>query len=200
MTGDERTDSPGRVSARTAAAFALAALAGTGLAGTALLVAAPAATATPVAPTLVPADAATVLKAVRAPGANAVVVNLWASWCPPCREEFPDILKVARELKGRGVRLVLVSGDFDAAHEDAIAFLKEHGVDFPSFIKTGGDEAFINGFEPTWSGMLPTTLVYDGAGRLRHRREGVVTYKELRTLVLEVVDSPGVHPGKESGS
>src|SRR5436190_1199782 len=65
------------------------------------------------APKLVPADAATVLKAVRAPGAKAVIVNLWASWCPPCREEFPDILKVARELKGRGVRLVLVSGDFD---------------------------------------------------------------------------------------
>ena len=172
------------------------AFAGSGL----LMAAAPAPPPVPDGPTLVPANAAAVLRAVRAPGAKAVVVNLWASWCPPCREEFPDILKVARELKGRGVRLVLVSGDFDAGREDAVKFLKEHGVDSPTFIKTGGDQEFIEGFAPEWSGMLPTTLVYDGAGRLKHMREGVVTYKELRTLVLEVVDKPGSSPGKESGS
>jgi thiol-disulfide isomerase/thioredoxin len=154
----------------------------------------------PVAPTLVPADAAAVLKAVRAPGASAVVVNLWASWCGPCREEFPDVLRVARELKPRGVRLVLVSGDFDAGRDDAIRFLKEHGVDGTTFIKAGADGVFIDGLAPDWSGALPATLVFDGAGQLKRLHEGKVTYDELKKLVLEVVDSPGVHPGKENGS
>ncbi len=157
-------------------------------------------TAAPVAPTLVDADAAAVLKAVRAPGATAVVVNLWASWCGPCREEFPDVLKAAHDLRPRGVRLLLVSGDFDAGRADAVKFLKEHGVEGPSFIKTGGDGEFIDGLAPDWSGALPATLVFDGAGHLKHLHEGKVTYEELKKLVLEVVESPGVRPEKESGS
>lgn len=152
------------------------------------------------APTLVEADAAAVLEAVRAPGATAVIVNLWASWCAPCREEFPDILRVGRELKPRGVRLLLVSGDFEASRADAVKFLGEQGVSGPTLIKTGGEAAFMDALEPTWSGMMPTTLVYDRAGKLKHLHEGMVTYKELRKLVLEVVDSPGVRPGKENGS
>ncbi|HKQ96692.1 MAG TPA: TlpA disulfide reductase family protein [Candidatus Polarisedimenticolia bacterium] len=159
---------------------------------------------TPAAPVtglqLIPAEGADVLKAVKAPGARAVIVNLWASWCPPCREEFPDIIKVGRELKGRGVRLVLVSGDFDAGHEDALKFLKEHGVDFPTYVRTGSDQEFIDGFAPEWSGILPTTLIYDGTGKMRHLHEGTVTYKQLKDLVLEVVNSPGARSGKESGS
>ena len=156
--------------------------------------------AAPVAPTLVDADAAAVLKAVRAPGATAVVVNLWASWCGPCREEFPDVIKAARELKPRGVRLLLVSGDFDAGRADAVRFLKEHGVEGPTYITSGGDGEFIDGLAPAWSGALPATLVFDGAGHLKHLHEGKVTYDELKKLVLEVVDSPGARPGKENGS
>jgi thiol-disulfide isomerase/thioredoxin len=125
---------------------------------------------------------------------------LWASWCGPCREEFPDVLKVARDLKPRGVRLILVSGDFDAGRADAVKFLREHGVEGPSFIKSGSDGDFIDGLAPAWTGALPTTLVFDGVGRLRHLHEGMVTYEALSTIVLEVVDSPGVSPGKESSS
>lgn len=177
-----------------AAAGDVAAATPTATSGTA----APARPAT--APTLVDADAAAVLEAVRAPGAMAVIVNLWASWCAPCREEFPDILRVGRELKPRGVRLLLVSGDFEASRADAVKFLEEQGVSWPTFIKTGGEAAFMDALEPTWSGMMPSTLIYDRAGNLKHLHEGLVTYKELRKLVLEVVDSPGGRPGKESGS
>ena len=165
--------------------------------GLSRLHAAPAATS---APTLVDADAAAVLKAVRAPGAKAVIVNLWASWCGPCREEFPDVLKVARELKPRGVRLVLVSGDFEAGRADAITFLKEHGVEGATFIKKGADGEFIDGLAPDWSGAMPATLIFDAAGKMQHLHEGKVTYDELKKLVLEVVDSPGVRPAKENGS
>jgi thiol-disulfide isomerase/thioredoxin len=153
---------------------------------------------TPAAPRLVPADAAAVLRAVRASGARAVVVNIWATWCGPCREEFPDILKVGRDLKERGAALVLVSGDFDDTRDDAVKFLAEHGVDFTTYLKTGGDGAFIDGLAPAWSGMLPATMVFDGAGRLRHLKEGKVAYKELRDLVLEVIDNPAHGPDKET--
>jgi thiol-disulfide isomerase/thioredoxin len=157
---------------------------------------APVASAPVTALTLVPADAAAVLRAVRATGARAVVVNIWASWCAPCREEFPDILKVGRDLKARGAALVLVSGDFDDSRDEAMRFLAEHGVDFTTYLKTGTDEAFIDGLAKDWSGILPATMVFDATGKLRHLKEGKVTYQQLRDLVLDVIEKPG--PEKET--
>jgi thiol-disulfide isomerase/thioredoxin len=70
----------------------------------------------PAASTLevVPATAAQVLDAVKKSGSRAVIVNLWATWCTPCREEFPDLMRVYQAFKDRGVSLVLVSGDFSS--------------------------------------------------------------------------------------
>ena len=145
---------------------------------------------TPAAPAPAPATAAQVLDAVKAAKAKVVVVNVWATWCIPCREEMPDLLKLRRDYKERGVALLLVSGDFSAEREQAAAFLGEQGVDFPTYIKTGDDMAFIDAFDPKWSGALPATFIYDGQGALRHALLGKTSYAELETKVLDVLQSP----------
>ncbi len=144
---------------------------------------------------VLPATAADLLREVGKPGARAVLMNVWATWCAPCREEFPDLLRVHRELRARGVRLVLVSADFPDMEHETRSFLARHGVDFPTFIKTGDDAAFIDGLERSWSGALPATFVYDGSGALRHFQVGRTTYAELRKKLLEVLGAPGA--GKE---
>ncbi len=136
-------------------------------------------------PDLVPASAAEVLAAVREPGASAVIVNVWATWCLPCREEFPDLLRVHRELASEGVRLVLVSADFPRNADDARCFLAEQGVDFPTFQMTGKDAEFIDGLDPRWSGALPATWIYDGAGHIRHFWEDKAPYATIRSLTLD---------------
>jgi thiol-disulfide isomerase/thioredoxin len=105
-----------------------------------------------------------------APGARATVVNVWATWCAPCREELPDLLEVAKAHRDRGLRLVLVSADFDSVQ--ALRFLEQRGVDFPTWLKSGDDMGFINGLSPRWSGALPATFVYDADGRLVNFWEG----------------------------
>src|SRR5262245_29897636 len=92
---------------------------------------------------LIPAEPAAIRKAIESAGGRAVLVNIWASWCIPCREEFDDVLKVRRDLAGEGLKVILVSADFDDARDDAVRFLSERGVDFPSYVKTGRDEDFI---------------------------------------------------------
>lgn len=143
--------------------------------------------ARPPAPAPVPADAAAILADVRKPGSSAVIVNVWASWCGPCREEFPDLLKVARDLSGRGVRLVLVSTDLSEAKPDVLSFLTAQGVDFPSYFQTGNDQEFIDGLDSRWSGAIPATFVYDAHGKLVRSWEGKASYDVIKKRVLDAL-------------
>jgi thiol-disulfide isomerase/thioredoxin len=141
------------------------------------------------APAPRPADAAGVLAEVRKPGAAAVLVNVWATWCLPCREEFPDLLRVAREFEGRGVRLVLVSADFSDATSDVMEFLTAQGVGFPTLIKAGKDDDFVDGLDRRWTGAIPATFVYDERGQLVRYWEGKASYKLIKKRVLEALDT-----------
>jgi thiol-disulfide isomerase/thioredoxin len=148
------------------------------------------------APPLIPAGGADLLRLVREPGASAVLVNVWATWCVPCREEFPDLLRLRRDYAARGLRLVLVSGDFDSEIRSARRFLEEQGVDFPTYVKTGRDMEFINAFEPKWSGVLPATFLYDAGGSLRRMWEQKTSYATLEAGVLEVLNQPVGSPAR----
>jgi hypothetical protein len=64
-----------------------------------------------------------------------------------------------------GVRLVLASADFETQAPGVRAFLAAHGVRDTTYLKHEGDQAFIDGLDPDWSGALPATLVYDARGR-----------------------------------
>jgi thiol-disulfide isomerase/thioredoxin len=140
-------------------------------------------------PELRPATVGELRAAVAAPGATAVLVNVWATWCVPCRKELPDLLRAASDYRGRGLRLVLVSADFEDNAGAAREFLARHGVDFPSYLKTGADMEFIDALSPKWSGALPATFIYDGAGSLRDSWEGEATYETLAARIRAVVEA-----------
>lgn len=131
------------------------------------------ATADSLRPAILPITAPQIVAAAAAPGARATLVNVWASWCAPCREEFPGLLQVARAHRSEGLRFILVSADFDDQLSPARQFLREHGYADTSFVKTGDDMSFIQTLTPKWSGALPATLVYDARGRLVSFWEGM---------------------------
>ncbi len=114
-------------------------------------------------PVVMPATPAELLRIVRQRGAPVTLVNVWATWCAPCREEMPDLLETAR--RHPDVRLVLVSADFDDRLADVRRFLVERGVSGTTYIKSGSDEDFIDAFHSGWTGSIPATFVYDAGGR-----------------------------------
>jgi thiol-disulfide isomerase/thioredoxin len=135
-----------------------------------------------------PVKAQDVLRVVHEPGAKVVLVNIWATWCGPCREEFPNIVKLARRYQARGLRVVFVSTDVETELPNVKRFLAKQGVDFPTFIKAEKDQEFIDGVNPQWDGALPATLIYDGSGKLRHFWEGTASYEEFERKVLEILN------------
>src|SRR3954467_3512673 len=83
------------------------------------------------------AELPAILAAVKAPGAAAVLVNVWASWCEPCREEMPDLIRFYRDHRAQGLRLVLISADDDDQRGEVERILGALGFDGPAFIKHG---------------------------------------------------------------
>ena len=132
------------------------------------------------------AEVEEILARAKSPGAKATLVNVWAKWCGPCREEFPGMLAVAR--RHPGLRVVLVSADFDAQLGEARKFLFAHGFTDSSYLKQGDDQAFIDGIDPRWSGALPATVLYDAAGNKVAFWEGAADSAKFEQAVTEALN------------
>lgn len=140
-------------------------------------------------PAVVRVTASDLRHVIRGAAGRVVLVNVWATWCEPCREEFPDLLRLRRALAGRGLDLILVSADFDKELPQVRSFLARQGVDFTTYLKSESDMPFINGLDPAWSGSLPATFVYDRSGALRDFWEGPATYDKLLGKVNKLLGS-----------
>lgn len=136
------------------------------------------------------ADASTVLARARDGAAAVTVVNVWATWCGPCREEFPALLAAVERHKP-DTRLLLYSADFDDQAPQVRTFLAEQGVRDTVYLKTGDDAQFIHTLQPDWSGALPATLVFDRAGRLREFWEGQADSARFERAIQAALEPQG---------
>ena len=115
-------------------------------------------------------DLARLEQRIAAERGRVVVINFWATWCEPCREEFPAFIELQRRQAARGLLVVAVSLDAPSERDTEVKrFLAEMQPVFPVLIKTAGDpDVFINAIDPKWTGSLPATLIYDRSGKRRH--------------------------------
>ncbi|MES1178607.1 MAG: TlpA disulfide reductase family protein [Myxococcales bacterium] len=139
--------------------------------------------ATPPATALPMVDAETLLQKIRDSGQRGVVVNAWASWCDPCREELPMLARVAPKLAARGVPIWLVSVDDPDGFAAAKALLDSLHITLPAFAAAPPLQDFKAGVNPNWPGMIPVSFLFDATGKLRYFWPGEVYEKELVPIV-----------------
>ena len=120
-------------------------------------------------------------------GEKPVLLNVWATWCVPCVEEFPYLMKLNEEY-GDQFELVLISGDFESERPDAYNFLKKQKVDFTTYFKQGGDNEFISTLSENWTGALPYTMVFDRQGNVSEEWEGAADYETFEQALLKVIN------------
>ncbi len=135
------------------------------------------------------ATSSEVLEYVADSPAKVKIVNFWATWCVPCREEFPHLVRLQREMRDQGVEVVFVSADFLDQEPDALLFLQEQGARGVSFLKDEKDDDFIAAFDDGWMGELPTTIVYGPDDAKAAVIKSTVTYEGLRQRVLTLLNS-----------
>jgi cytochrome c biogenesis protein CcmG/thiol:disulfide interchange protein DsbE len=111
---------------------------------------------------------------------KVVVVNFWATWCTPCRDEQPELVRLSNDYRDRGVEFLGVAERDDTAK--ARAWVKEFDVPYPSIVDESGAWADDFGFFG-----LPDTYVIDGAGTIRWAVYGQTDAAQLRGLIDDVL-------------
>ncbi len=111
------------------------------------------------------------------------MVNFWATWCMPCVQEMPDIVKFADEMEGSKFRLILVSLDDPAQMESRIKpFVSRYKIEGKVIILDDPDaNSWIPKVHPDWMGAIPATIFYSSGYREFHGE--MIDYKTLKETI-----------------
>jgi len=117
---------------------------------------------------------------------KVVVINVWGSWCPPCRSEADDLVEAAKQLQPTGV-VFLGINTRDVSKDNALAFERSRGIPYASIFDPGGKNltAFRGTLTPA---SIPSTVVIDAQGRVAASILGEVTSV---TTLIDVVQDVG---------
>jgi thiol-disulfide isomerase/thioredoxin len=134
-------------------------------------------------------DAAGLAARVAQEKGRVVLVNFWATWCEPCREEFPSLSRLAAAYRAKGLTVLGVSTDLASQLPGVEKFLAAQNPPFPNYRKKseGDDQDFIDAVDRAWGGDLPFTVLYGRDGRKAKALAGQQSYaqfeKEVQSLL-----------------
>jgi cytochrome c biogenesis protein CcmG, thiol:disulfide interchange protein DsbE len=113
---------------------------------------------------------------------QVVLVNFWATWCPPCRVEMPGFQRVWEDYGDRGFVIVGLSVD-QGVRSDVVRWVEQRGLTFPIAFAPGSVTRAYGG-----ASTLPTSILIDREGRIAHRVQGYYAEPALRAAVRRLLD------------
>lgn len=111
---------------------------------------------------------------------KVVLINFWATWCGPCREELPNLVRLYERYKGRGFEVIAISTDED--RKKVPQFVREYRLTFPVFYDMGMKDYFD-------ASVVPTNVFIDREGKMRYRKVGFdeESLRELEAVINELI-------------
>ena len=138
------------------------------------------------------------LRKALTPSNKPLLVNFWATWCDPCREEFPDLVKLDAEYKGRIDFITISLDELSEINRDVPKFLTDMKAEMPAYLlKALDDDAAIAFVSKEWSGALPLTILYDPAGKQIYYRQGKVKIETVRAEIDKLLSPANLDSAKE---
>jgi cytochrome c biogenesis protein CcmG/thiol:disulfide interchange protein DsbE len=113
---------------------------------------------------------------------KVVFMNFWATWCPPCRAEIPGFVEAYQEYKDDGMEIIGISVD-RVGKDKVLDFARAFNINYPVAIFTS---KIIRDYEP--GRMIPTTIIIDKNGRIRHKHIGYMDKDTLERYFLDLAD------------
>ena len=118
-----------------------------------------------------------------------LLVNFWVTFCDPCRDEFPDLVKIDKDFRPQSLEFVTVSlDDIGDIKKGVPEFLSSMKATMPAYLLSASDpEPAINLVDPRWRGDLPATFLYNEKGEVVYKHIGRVDPAELRSEIEKLV-------------
>ena len=107
---------------------------------------------------------------------KVVLLNFFATWCVPCHTEFPDIVKLQKAYKDKGLQVIEVSMNDVSEKDELQKYLDQTKPTFPVYIAANTEDKFYTDVDPRWDTALPMTMIFDRDGKNVH------FYKEARNF------------------
>lgn len=124
------------------------------------------------------------LRTLIKPTGRPLLINFWATWCDPCREEFSDLVKLNNVYKGKIDFFTVSLDDLEDINTLVPKFLGEQKAEMPAYLlRTTDESAAIAMIAKDWSGNLPLTVLYNPTGELAYLRAGIIKYE---TVIAEI--------------
>jgi cytochrome c biogenesis protein CcmG/thiol:disulfide interchange protein DsbE len=118
---------------------------------------------------------------------QVVILNLWASWCPPCRAEMPAIQSVYEQYRDRGLTVIAINMTYQDGAAAAASFIGEHGLTFPVLLDRTGLVGNLYRMR-----ALPTTFFIDREGVIREVVVGgPMSELTLQSKIVKLLDVEG---------
>jgi peroxiredoxin len=113
---------------------------------------------------------------------KVVIVDFWATWCPPCRKGIPDLIDLKKKYGSKGLEVIGISVDTDTK-ADVVPFVKDHGINYP--VVYGNQNVY-----QQYGGIsaVPTSFVLDKAGKIIASYEGLTTKETYESHIKKLLN------------
>ena len=111
------------------------------------------------------------------------LINLWASWCDPCKAEFPGIVKLREKYQPQGFQVLFVSMDAKSDWDAALHFLESQHVDFETYVVSGSPAQLGADLDPRWEGAVPTSFLFAQDGKRIDSWQGENSYEQFEAKI-----------------
>jgi thiol-disulfide isomerase/thioredoxin len=141
------------------------------------------------ADSLSPIDEAGFRRLVSAHRGRILLVDFWATWCAPCREEMPKLVALHSRY-AKETDFITISCDEPEAASQAASFVASKDTPMPRYIRRASDDdQFINAVDPKWSGALPALFLFDRSGRQVKSFIGETDMTQLEAALKKLLGS-----------
>lgn len=132
------------------------------------------------------ADVAAMPQALSQWQGKLLVINFWATWCPPCREEIPEFIRLQDAYRQQGLQVIGIALDDRQA---VVEYVQAAGINYPVLVAGNDGSAYARKLGNVLN-AVPFTVVIDRPGRVVHRHAGAVSGADLRDAIAPLLVSP----------
>ena len=115
-----------------------------------------------------------------------LLINVWATWCGPCIEEFPSLVSINRMYRLRDFQFISISADNPQKKDKVLKMLQSlHAANTNYLFNSDDKYQLIDAIDPKWTGAIPYTILVEPGGRIVYANQGEIDPSGLKTKIVE---------------